>query len=430
MPRLPDPRFAPDCAIVVDGRRVPARAGESVAEAMLAAGRPLLARSPKYHRPRGPFCLAGSCGNCLVRVDGQPNVRACRTPCRERLRVSTQNAFPTAAHDLLGLVDRATPRGLDHHHLATWSRLANRIAVRVSRELAGLGRLGDRPPSPYPPVAQERFDALVVGAGPAGLGAAGALSAAGRRVLLVEEAPRLGGRLRCGYPLQDEPALGWAYEVAEAVRRAGGEVALSSPALGLWRDGGLPLAAILAGAPEPRLRLVRADRMVLCAGGTPQPPVFENADLPGVFSGRGLASALSEHGVVPGERAAILGTGPETGALASLLRSAGMVALPVPGEAARARGRARVSGLVLADGTRLDCDTVAVAAAPAPTCELAREAGAPVAFDPTLGAFSIRTGPDGSTGVPGLWAAGEATGPCSAAEAALAGRRAGEAARG
>ncbi|HZY04230.1 MAG TPA: (2Fe-2S)-binding protein, partial [Anaeromyxobacteraceae bacterium] len=81
MPRLPDPGFAPDCAIAVDGMPVPARAGESVALALLAAGRPLLSRSPKYHRPRGAFCLAGSCGGCLVRVEGQPNVRACRTAC-------------------------------------------------------------------------------------------------------------------------------------------------------------------------------------------------------------------------------------------------------------------------------------------------------------------------------------------------------------
>src|SRR5690242_21410116 len=105
MPRLRDARFATDCTILVDGDPVPARAGESVTSALLAAGRPLLSRSAKYHRPRGPFCLAGACTACLVRADGEPNVRACRTACRAGLVVETQNALGGAARDLLGAID-------------------------------------------------------------------------------------------------------------------------------------------------------------------------------------------------------------------------------------------------------------------------------------------------------------------------------------
>src|SRR5512138_766810 len=177
MARLPG--FAPDCTISFDGHPVPARTGEPVATALLAAGRVLVSRSAKYHRPRGAFCLAGSCGTCLVRAGGLPSQRACRTPCRDGLAVETQNAVPDARHDLLGVIDPLTPRGLDHHHLATWSALANRAAVAVARRLAGLGRL----PAPDAaagaraggPEREEAWDALVVGAGPAGLAAAEAL---------------------------------------------------------------------------------------------------------------------------------------------------------------------------------------------------------------------------------------------------------------
>lgn len=429
MPRLPDPRFAPDCAIVVDGGRVPARAGESVAAALLAAGRPLLSRSPKYHRPRGPFCLAGSCGGCLVRVEGQPNIRACRTPCREGLTVETQNAWPDAAHDLFGALDWLLPRGLDHHHLLTRPAALNHLAVRASRALSGTGRLPDAAPPPWPPAREDRFEALVVGAGPAGLGAAEALAAAGRRVLLVEQERRLGGRLRAALDLPGDPPAAWAPEVASAVRRAGGEVALGAAALGLWRDGGEPLVAVLSEDP-PWLLLARGPRIVLCPGGTARPPLFEGNDRPGILAGRGLAAALAEDGVVPGERAVVLGSGPEPEALAARLRQAGMEALATGAEPARARGRRRVTALDLADGTRLECDTVAACGPPAPSCELAREAGAGVAFDAALGAFAVRAGPAGETGVPGLWVAGEATGALGAGEAAAAGRRAGEAARG
>ncbi|HVI93236.1 MAG TPA: 2Fe-2S iron-sulfur cluster-binding protein, partial [Anaeromyxobacter sp.] len=45
MPRLP--AFAPDCTILVDGAPVRARRGEPIAVALLAAGRPLVARSAK-----------------------------------------------------------------------------------------------------------------------------------------------------------------------------------------------------------------------------------------------------------------------------------------------------------------------------------------------------------------------------------------------
>jgi len=399
MPRLPDPRFAPDCAILVDGRAVPARAGESVAVALLAAGRPLVSRSVKYHRPRGPFCLAGSCGSCLARVDGMPSQRLCRTPCRAGLAVETQHAFPDAAHDLFGLVDRMAPRGIDHHHLLTHPRFANRLVVDLSRRLSGLGRLPDSAlPVPAPPV-EEPFDAAVVGAGPAGLGAAEVLAAAGRRVLLVEQEPALGGRLRAHLGLPGDPALDWTRTVAEAVGRAGGEVALGSAAVGIWRDGGAPLLVLMSERPVARLRLVRAPQLILCPGGTARPPLFARNDLPGVFWGRGLAVALAEAGTIPGERALVLGTGPEAGALAARLGAVGMAARAIAGPVAQARGGARIAGIVLADGADLLCDTLAVAAPPVPACELGREAGAAVALDVRLGVHAVRAGADGDTGV-------------------------------
>ena len=428
MARLPDPRFAPDCAIAVDGKRVLARAGESIASALLAAGQPLLARSAKYHRPRGPFCLQGSCSACLVRVDGVPNVRACETPCRDGMVVETQNALGSAARDLLGVVDVLAPRGIDHHHMATWSQIANRLAVSASRKLAGLGLLPDRIAPPWA-ATSERFDAVVVGAGPAGLGAAQALARAGRRVLLAEREPRLGGRLRCRFGLAGDPPLSWAEEVAEEVRRAGGEVALRAPAIGLWKDEhdhllGVPQQAG-PGQPE-RMRAVRAPRVVLAGGTWAQPALFEGNDLPGVFAARGLAVALAEEGVVPGERAAVLGVGPEADGIVARLIDAGVAVARVAG-VIRARGRARVTALELEGGASVPCDFVAVAVPRMPASELAREAGAPLALDPATGTFTVRAGADGALGG-GVFAAGELTGPCDAAAAAEAGRRAGEAA--
>jgi sarcosine oxidase subunit alpha len=450
MPRLGDPRFAADCTILVDDAPVPARSGERVTSALLAAGRPLLARSAKYHRPRGPFCLAGSCGSCLVRVDGMPNVRACETPCRDGLRVETQNAVGGASHDLLGVIDLFAPGGIDHHKLATWSQVANRLAVSASRSLAGLGELPDPVPPRPPPAVEVRCDALVVGSGPAGLGAAERLARAGRRVLLAEAEPTLGGRLRCRLELPGDPPLAWAAEVAEAVRRAGGECRIEATVLGLWRDphaDGFLAAVDVRGTgplPDPapprggdgsrpraegsqRMLLVRARRAVIASGTWAQPPLFPGNDLPGVHGARGLLVALAEDGVVPGERAAVLGEGREAAAVAERLAGAGMQVEAVPGEVARARGGRRLAALDLAGGGRVRCDAVAVATPRMPAAELARELGAPLELHPETGAFRVKPGPEGRF-AEGAYAAGEVCGPCTAAEAAEAGAAAGEAA--
>lgn len=424
------PGFQTDCTIRFDGRVVPARTGEPVASALLAAGIALVARSPKYHRPRGPFCLSGSCGSCLVRVDGSPNAPACGTPCRDGLEVESQNAFPDARRDLLGAIDLLTPRGLDHHGMATWSAVANRIAVAAARRLAGLGRLPDpevaaaaRAVAPGP---EERFDALVVGAGPAGLGAAGALAEAGRRVLLADQQPSPGGRLRCALGAAGEPDRAFVAHALGAVRRAGGEVATGTAVLGLWRDGGSPLAVLQGDAPSKHLRLVRAERIAICTGGHARPLAIPGGDRPGVHGARGLAAALAEHGVLPGGRTAVVGEGAEADLVGAVLAAAGVaVDRVVSAEGGRILGRARVRALAL-PGRRIDCDSVAVALPPCPASELARALGAGV--DPVTAA--VRADARGATAVPGLLAAGEVTGPMDAARAAEAGRRAGEAARG
>jgi sarcosine oxidase, subunit alpha len=427
MPRLADPRFAPDCTIDLDGRPIPARAGESVAVALLAAGIALVGRSGKYHRPRGAFCLAGSCHTCLARVGGLPNRRTCRVPCVPGLSVESQNAVPTARRDVLAGLDLVYAGGLDHHHLMTWSDLANRAAVAFSRRLAGSGALAGGASPLGAPAPEERFDALVIGAGPAGLGAAEALAAAGERVLLAESDALPGGRLRCALGLPGDPPLIWAGEVARAVAAAGGEVACGLTALGIWRDGGSPLVALRVEAAPARLRLVRALRLVVASGTSASPPCFERNDLPGVLAGRGLLRALAEDGLVPGARALVAGAGAEAEAVAARLAGAGVEVRGAEAVTA-AHGGQRVRAASLTGGARLACDAIVFAGPRVPASELARQAGAAVELDAASGGWRVRADRGGRTGVRGLLAAGEVTGGMSAAEAASGGRRAGEAA--
>lgn len=69
------------------GQPLAARAGDSVAAAMLSAGHLAGRKTPVSGAPRGPFCMMGACFECLVEIDGEPNRQACMTPVAEGMKV-------------------------------------------------------------------------------------------------------------------------------------------------------------------------------------------------------------------------------------------------------------------------------------------------------------------------------------------------------
>lgn len=75
--------------IVVDGVAVEAFEGESVAAALLAAGRRGLRFAPRRGEPRGMYCGIGVCFECVMSIDGRPAVRTCVTPVREDMSIRT-----------------------------------------------------------------------------------------------------------------------------------------------------------------------------------------------------------------------------------------------------------------------------------------------------------------------------------------------------
>jgi predicted molibdopterin-dependent oxidoreductase YjgC len=80
----------PRVEIRVDGRPVAAFEGESVAAALLAAGKRALRRTARFGEPRGLHCAIGVCFDCRMIIDGRPNVRACQMPVRAGMRVESQ----------------------------------------------------------------------------------------------------------------------------------------------------------------------------------------------------------------------------------------------------------------------------------------------------------------------------------------------------
>ena len=83
----------PTLTILVDGHQLAAYEGESIAAALVASGRRFTRWTARTEEPRGYYCGMGVCQDCLVTVDGLPNVRACMTPVRDGLRVETQRGL-------------------------------------------------------------------------------------------------------------------------------------------------------------------------------------------------------------------------------------------------------------------------------------------------------------------------------------------------
>jgi sarcosine oxidase subunit alpha len=396
-PVLPHRFAAPSDPVEVahDGEPVVAQRGEPLVFALIAADRLPIARSPKLHRPRGPYCLRGGCDGCLARVDGVPNVMTCQKLARGGEEIETQNVLGTRGVDALRAADFLFPKGIDHHRLFAGIRGVSGMVQTFARQVAGLGRLPDEVEA-IRDAERRDVDVLVVGAGRTGLELGAAL---GGRALVVNDGPHLGGSLAALDPAAAD----------EAVRRAGArgaELRASTMAVGLFRepetsDGGIQ--AVLLG---PRgATLVFAKRVVLATGcHDPVVPFGEN-DLPGVISAR-AALSLWNGGIALGQRLALVGSGRFLDAFAERVGETPLVRHALS-EVIRAAGRSKVTAIVVRDGDRErreKVDAIVLDAPGAPALELGVQAGAAARFHPEHG-YILSEAAGGSLG-PGLYACG------------------------
>ena len=393
----------------VDGAPVRAYEGDTVATALIAQQLPTM-RSLKYHRPRAPFCMDGHCGGCLMRIDGEPNTRACMTAVRDGLEVCSQNSFPTAAHDALGIIDRVYAQGLDHHAIMTGSRVQNRVAQVVVRRLSGQGTLPRRAPEAEAalPVEALACDVLVIGGGEAGRRAAATAVAAGASTVLIDD-----------QPAKDD--ANWAGLGAVRCLRA-------TSLLGVFRDDRGAYAIASAAACSYR---VRPRAWVWATGSYAQNAIFANNDLPGVFAVRAMAPLLAAD-VLPGEQVLLASDAASMAsaqAAAGELRAAGAAVLIVKIEAlVAAHGDGWVSGATLAspDGeVRVDCDAICVAVVGSPAFEGPAQHGCEVGLREALGGFVVAVDAAQATSVAGAFACGAVTGELEATAALAQAERAG-----
>ena len=92
--RRPDLPPAAEVPLTIDGAPFVARAGDTVAAALLAAGVQVFRTTPVSAAPRGPYCLMGACFECLVDIDGQRGRQACMTRVAPGMRIALPHGAP------------------------------------------------------------------------------------------------------------------------------------------------------------------------------------------------------------------------------------------------------------------------------------------------------------------------------------------------
>nr|WP_255216712.1 (2Fe-2S)-binding protein [Pseudenhygromyxa sp. WMMC2535] len=419
-----------------DEALVEAQATDTLATALIAAGALMTSRSAKYRRPRGPYCLSGDCGTCLVRVDGRPNVRACTTAVREGMRVSSQNSYKPRRLDPTAIVDHLFPGGMDHHHLMVRPRLANELMQAFARNLTGFGELPEGVGERACEHVDHHLPVVIVGAGAAGRAAAATFERLGVDHLVVERRDRA----------QLEAALAEGEALpAQLVARCGAFGLYPGP----WSPAG-EVRAVLAtseidrrvgvsgggdageGEELERLRSVRPRHLIFATGSRDPMIPFANNDLPGIVAARGLIRALRRADARIAGRCVVVGEGEwaETQRAAlDALRSPGAprVECVAPEDIERAVGGDRLEAL-LCRGGRISCALLAVAARPAAAHELPAMAGVELRFD-GAGFCVVREaqGRCGSLGATSLWACGDLCGFIGDGAAARDGARVAEA---
>jgi len=321
--------------IQFEGRAVPCRADATVAAALWEHGVKVLSHSPKYGRPRGLLCARGHCMNCLMRVDGVPNVRACREPVREGLRVERQDSgafYGAPMQKVLNATGHLLPVGF-YYKWFTRPTLVSDLFLKGIRPMTGIGRLPDASTWRDAPAASARdlgrVETLVIGAGAAGMAAA---LDAGPGAVLVDDHPLAGGQRRPALDLvaaRDGGLLEAFHDLRDTRRRLSdlADRVAASPhvrflgrtrVVGAWQ----PDQFLLRDAEGPLQ--ARAKRVVWAAGALDALPVFDDADTPGLLGPRALMRLLARDGLaVRGEQAVVWGGGRDLWLSAALLHACG-----------------------------------------------------------------------------------------------------------
>jgi sarcosine oxidase subunit alpha len=385
-----------------DGMDLSGFAGDTVASALMANNVALVGRSFKLHRPRGFFGAGHEDGIMVSRLAPRPatNQLATVTPLEADASYVSVSTWPDARRDVGAVAQwfsRLLPAGF---YYKTFMAPNWHLFEPFIRGAAGLGRVPD---PAWQPVSESRYgdcDVLVVGAGPAGLGAALTAARSGVSVMLVDDGEGPGGRL-VSDGIDDG---GWASRTFAELHTMASVRLLCRATVWGYHEHNLLTVIERRPADAPDLDLrnwkIRAGQVVIAAGAHERPIPFADGDRPGIMLASAARSFLHRHGVLAGERAVVFANNdsargaaldlaaagaavtlvdirPDPGGTQAAMLAGRGVTLVAGGCVLRAIGRKRVEAVELrqADGrlSTFPCDLVAVSGGWNPAFHLASQ---------------------------------------------------------
>ena len=373
-----------------NGMRVGAFEGDTVAGALVRAGVHTFSRSMKFHRPRGLYCGAGRCISCAMRVNGIPWVRTCTLPVAEGMVVESQGGVPGTGFDVLSFFDLIFRKEFDYHSRFIRPRFLTPVYQGLVRRLASPASLPGCS-SISTGVTVRDCNVLVIGQG-----VSGSVAAA-----------RLKGADVSGVVTID--------------RMQGSEERVPSVAFGIYEGGEVGVQVGEA------VHLIRPRFTLLATGCLETGLPLVNGELPGVML-PGALSMLVSRGILPGQRAVVVGSNELR---PTVLRDLGALGVKIVGEIEdptrvhRIVGRNRVRAADVRENghvRRIACDTVVVLGPVVPAIGLASQAGCHL--ESRDGSLAVSTDPSGRTSVRSVFACGGVAGIREQAERIASAERA------
>ncbi len=413
-----------------NGQQLGGYEGDTLASALMANGVDVVARSFKYHRPRGIVTDGPEEPNAIVTVSEgaarTPNLKAPDVALTDGLVARSQNCWPSVDVDLGAIASLAAPllgAGFYYKTFMAPSR-AWPFYEHVIRRAAGLGRA---PEGGDPDLYEHRHahcDVLVIGAGPAGLMAARTLAETGLSTIVCDERLQPGGFVTAtSDSIDDQPAATWAARQAADLTVTTNVTYLQNTTA-LWL-GDHRFVTLVERHPDggkaaQRLWFVRPRHIMLATGAIERPLCFPGNDRPGIMLASAVSAYVHRYGVAPGQRAVLHVNNDSGYACLDSLTAAGIDLAAIvdrrPIDRIGDGAQARASGIeLLTDQTitatagrrRLrrvnvgsqvfEADLLCVAGGWSPTLHLLAHRGDKTRYDPENSAFVADVVPDDVT---------------------------------